>query len=210
MFIQTFPSGPLSTNAYIAACTNTHAAVIIDPAPDSAEPICAYLKAHALNCQAILLTHSHWDHIADVAVLKKTLNVPVYIHSFDAPNLENPGADGLPCHFPITGVKADVFYDENSSIPLGELNFQVFHTPGHSAGSVCLYEPNQKILFSGDTLFKGSIGNISFPTSQPKLMWASLDKLADLPPITKVYPGHGSPTSIGKESWLSDAQKHFG
>ncbi len=155
MFVQTFPSGPLSTNAYVAACSNTGAAVIIDPAPESAGQITACLKDHDLHCQAILLTHSHWDHIADVAILKKLLNIPVYIHSLDAANLENPGADGLPCYLTIPGVKADIHYDDLTSISLGHLNFQIIHTPGHSAGSICLYEPNQKILFWGILFLKG-------------------------------------------------------
>jgi glyoxylase-like metal-dependent hydrolase (beta-lactamase superfamily II) len=210
MFVQIFPSGPLSTNAYVAACAITKAAVIIDPAFDSAEPIYAYLKEHNLICQSILLTHSHWDHIANVFQIKKALNIPVYVHSLDALNLENPGADQLPCPLSISGVKADFFYDDRSPLPVGNLNFQIIHTPGHSAGSVCLFEPNHHILFSGDTLFKGTIGHISFPTSQPHLMWDSLRKLAELPPMTKVYPGHGPSTTIGKESWLADAQRYFG
>lgn len=95
-------------------------------------------------------------------------------------------------------------------IKVGQLNFQTIHTPGHSVGSICLYEPSQNVLFSGDTLFKGSIGNISFPTSRPDLMWSSLDKLAKLPASTIVYPGHGPTTTIANETWLSDAQHYFG
>lgn len=210
MFIQCFPSGPYITNAYVAACPSTRTAVIIDPAPGSADALLGSLKDNHLNCISILLTHSHLDHIADVSVLKDILKVPVYVHALDAPNLEKPGADGLPCIIPITGVKPDHFLEDEMRIPVGSLNFQVMHTPGHSHGSVCFYEPEEKILFSGDTLFKGTIGNISFPTSQPERMWSSLDRLAHLPPDTQVYPGHGRSTTIGKESWLPNARLHFG
>lgn len=210
MFIQAFPSGPLSTNAYVVACSNTRAAAIIDPAPDSSDLICQFLEKNQFHCQALLLTHSHWDHIADVVKLKNLLQIPIYIHSLDVPNLENPGADMLPCFIPITGTKADFLVDHLLSISIGSLNFKVIHTPGHSPGSVCFYESQQHTLFSGDTLFKRSIGNISFPTSQPHLMWDSLKKLAVLPANTQVFPGHGSSTTIGQESWLSDPQKYFG
>ncbi len=83
------------------------------------------------------------------------------------------------------------------------LRFQVLHTPGHSVGSVCFYEPDHHLILTGDTLFKGAIGNLSFPTSQPFLMESSLAKLGRLPPDTRVFPGHGPSTTIKAESyWL--------
>lgn len=209
MFIQAFPSGPFSTNAYLVACPITKEAVIIDPAPESTASIQNSIQQHDLTCKAILLTHSHWDHIADVHSVKELYSVPVYIHPLDAPNLEAPGSDGLPCWISIEGVKPDVLMQEGTRISVGQLTFQVIHTPGHSPGSVCFYEPNAAALIAGDTLFKGTIGNLSFPTSQPFLMWPSLNKLATLPPETKVYPGHGPSTSIGAESWLPNAKKLF-
>jgi glyoxylase-like metal-dependent hydrolase (beta-lactamase superfamily II) len=75
-------------------------------------------------------------------------------------------------------------------ISVGKLQLQVIHTPGHSPGGVCFYLADQKTLISGDTLFRGTIGNLSFPTARPKLMWSSLKRLAQLPQDTKVYPGH--------------------
>jgi hydroxyacylglutathione hydrolase len=210
MFIQVFPSGPFATNAYVVACANTRAAAIIDPAPDSASKIEAFLTEQKLEPQKILLTHSHWDHIADVKQLKEKYHLPVSIHPLDAPNLQQPGADGLPCWIKIAAVQPDVLLEDGMQVVLGKLKFQVLHTPGHSPGCVCFYEPQQQVLFSGDTLFKGTIGNLSFPTSQPSLMWPSLAKLGQLPPQTRVFPGHGSATTIETESvWLHDAKKLF-
>ncbi len=210
MLIQAFPSGPLTTNAYVAACSETREAAIIDPAPSSSKAIQAFLASQQLKCRKILLTHSHWDHIADVKDLKEVFNVSIYIHPLDAPNLRQPGSDGLPCWLTIAGVEPDVLLADGMQIPLGGLTFQVLHTPGHSPGGVCFYNSQQKVLFSGDTLFEGTMGSLSLPTSQPELMWPSLDKLAQLPFDTTVYPGHGLPTTIGAESrWLSDAQKLF-
>ncbi len=209
MFIQAFPSGPFSTNAYVVACPITKEAVIVDPAPESAKSIQNSIQHHHLTCKAILLTHSHWDHIADVHSLKEFYSIPVYIHPLDAPNLEKPGSDGLPCWISIRGVTPDVFIQEETPISIGDGTFQVIHTPGHSPGSVCFYEAKTATLIAGDTLFKGTIGNLSFPTSQPLLMWSSLDRLAKLPPETKVYPGHGPSTTIGAESWLPNAKQLF-
>jgi glyoxylase-like metal-dependent hydrolase (beta-lactamase superfamily II) len=110
---------------------------------------------------------------------------------------------------PILGVDPDDFLEEGKVIQVGKLQVAVIHTPGHSPGSVCLYLREQKILFSGDTLFQGTIGNLHLPTSQPEKMWESLRKLAALPPETHVVPGHGSDTVLAKETWLSHAKEIF-
>jgi hydroxyacylglutathione hydrolase len=199
MFLQIFPSGPLFTNAYIVACDETKEAAIIDPALGSFQQIEKFLKDNSLQCKHILLTHSHWDHIAEVTSAKNKYEAPVYIHSLDVPNLENPGADSLPCPIEIQPVTPDILLEDGSLIKVGKLTFKVLHTPGHSPGCVCFYEPTYNILISGDTLFRGTIGNLSFPTSRPDLMASSLAKLAALPPQTKVYPGHGPITSIAAE-----------
>ncbi len=210
MFIKKITSGPLATNTYIVVSSLTREAFIIDAAPDSFEHVFNYLTTDGLICKAILLTHSHWDHIADVSRLKNHYNVPVYVHETDAPNLLNPGADGLPCSIDFPKVTPDFFLEEGMHLTLGNLTFQVIYTPGHSIGSVCFYEQNQHVLFSGDTLFKNSIGNISFPTSRPELMWSSLTKLSQLDDTTQVFPGHGPSTTIGQEPWLANAEQYFG
>lgn len=210
MIIQSFISGPLNTNTYVVACAETKQAIIIDPAPGSTDAIYAYCIEHHLKCQAILLTHSHWDHIADVEPLRERISMPIYIHSADTPNLECPGSDGLTCWIHVRGVKTDKFLVDEQNFSVGHLTLQVIHTPGHTPGSVCFYSPQHHVLISGDTLFKGSIGSISFPTSQPEKMWNSLDKLAKLPPETVIHTGHGPTTTIGAEKWLSRAQAHFG
>lgn len=209
MFTHTLPSGPFATNAYIIGCETTHEAVIIDPAPDSAKNIEKIISEKKLKPIAIWLTHSHWDHIADAAALKKKYQIPVFIHADDTPNLQEPGADGLPCWISIEGVNSFKTINEGDKLTVGNHIFQVIHTPGHTPGGVCFYCPEENIVFSGDTLFKGTIGNLSFPTARPQLMWPSLKKLSLLPAETRVYPGHGPRTTIGDESWLSRAQEVF-
>lgn len=210
MLIKTFPSGPFETNAYVVACQKTLFAAIIDPAPDSSNAIISYLTKNQLRPDKILITHSHWDHIADTAVLKNKFNLPVFIHAADSKNLEIPGSDQLPCWIDFEGVKPDGFFKEGDKILVGNLQFEVIDTPGHTPGGVCFYCAEKHVLLSGDTLFKGTIGNLSFPTARPKLMWESLKKLSKLPPQTVVYPGHGSMTTIGQERWLAEAEAIFG
>jgi hydroxyacylglutathione hydrolase len=209
MFIDTFACGPFETNTLLIGCPQTKKAAIIDAPPESAELLLAKIRERDLIVEKILLTHSHWDHIAEVSVLKKKLQCPVLVHQLDEENLKQPGSDGLPLFFPIEGVTADAYLFEGQKIGVGNLSLLVIHTPGHSPGSVCFYLEKEEVLISGDTLFQGTIGNLSFPTSKPDLMWPSLKKLALLPPDTKVFPGHGGSTTIGRESWIKDAEKHF-
>jgi glyoxylase-like metal-dependent hydrolase (beta-lactamase superfamily II) len=122
----------------------------------------------------------------------------------DKENLINPGSDGLPFDLDIRGVQPDILLKDGDIFHLEEFYFQVIHTPGHSYGSSCFYFPDEVLLISGDTLFKGTYGNISFPTSEPNKIKSSLEKLAKLPKETTVWPGHGDPTTIGVENWLQN------
>lgn len=210
MIIQAIPSGPFETNAYIVACPITKEAAIVDPSPDSSEAIIAFIQKNHLHPVKLFLTHSHWDHTADVTAIRSKYPIPIYIHPLDLPNLESPGADGLPSWLNIPSNKADFLLHEGDIIPVGKMKFEVIHTPGHSPGGVCFYCKDEDVLLSGDTLFKGTIGNISFPTSNAQNMWLSLAKLAKLPPLTRVFPGHGASTTIGKETWLANAESIFG
>lgn len=210
MIIKTIVSGPFETNAYILGCEKTKRAVIIDPAPKAAKRIEEFIEEEGLEPIAIWLTHTHWDHIADVGPLKKKFNLPVTVHEKDAENLRRPGADGLPMFGSLGGIEPDHFLKGEETLQLGNLSFDVIHTPGHSPGGVCFYEKSQGVLISGDTLFQGAIGNLSFPTSNADHMWASLETLSHFPPETKVYPGHGPETKIKDETWLADAKRHFG
>lgn len=207
--ISVFSSGPFATNAYLIHCPETRRAVVIDPAPESASKILESIDLNNLILDKIILTHTHWDHFGDLAVLKEKTEAPVYVHPLDQANLESPGADGLPMIMPIRGANADHLIEEGDTLEVGTLKFKVIHTPGHSPGGICLYCPEHKMLISGDTLFQGSIGNLSFPTASPEDMWKSLEKLAKLPKDTNVYPGHGDPTTIGDENWLDQAEELF-
>ena len=209
MFVYKFPFGPLETNAILIGCAHTKAAVVIDPSLGSASALLEKAAERGLAIEKILLTHSHWDHIADAHPLKVKTGAPLYVHSLDAKNVEHPGSDGIPLYCPIHPAIPDHFLNEGDLIAIGRLTLEVIHSPGHSPGRVCFYLREQALLISGDTLFKGSIGTLHLPTAQPSLMWGSLEKLSRLPPDTRVIPGHGGDTSIGKENWLCRAQALF-
>lgn len=204
-----FPFGPLKTNSVLLACMETKKAAVIDSAPGSTDTILEKLSELNLQLEKILLTHSHWDHFADASLLKEKTNAPLYIHPLDAKNLQEPGIDGIPLFFSIQPVQPDYFLNDKDRLKLGNLSLEVLHTPGHSPGGVCFYLKEHNLLFSGDTLFQGSMGGLHLPTAQPYFMWESLKRLAKLPSDTHVVPGHGSDTTIGQEKWLERAYEMF-
>ena len=210
LILETFPSGPFATNTFVIGCSASKKGVFIDPAPGAFSELMKKAKKHSLTIEAIWLTHSHWDHIGDLAAVQSALNgVPIYVHPADAKNVKNPGSDGLPLMEPVKGAEPDYDLVDGENLRVGELSARVIATPGHTPGGVCFYFEKEKILISGDTLFKGSIGNLSFPTAEPSKMWHSLKKLAKLPSETLVYPGHGGSTTIQAEDWLDKAENHF-
>lgn len=205
--VQIFPSGPVQTNTLLLSCSKTKEAAAIDPALGSAELVIAYAKKHHLKGTKIILTHSHWDHIADLKVLVDAWGSPVYVHPADAANVEAPGSDGLSSPFSIQGVKGADLIHEGDTIPVGDSSLRVIETPGHTPGGICLYDESAGILISGDTLFQHSYGRLDLPTATPKDMIQSLEKLSKLPPSTVVYPGHGPNTTIGEERWIKNPRR---
>lgn len=201
--IITFTSGPYETNGYLLR--DGKEALLIDAPPGILE-----MLPTDISLQKVLLTHSHLDHTADAAELVDKFQSELLVHPLDSPNVEQPGSDGLPRFLPVRGVKPTGLLQEGDKLSFGNASFEVIHTPGHTPGGISLYSPELKLLFSGDTLFQGTIGNLSFPGCDEEKMWESLKKLARLPPDTVVYPGHGPTTTIGREWWLSDARNHFG
>jgi glyoxylase-like metal-dependent hydrolase (beta-lactamase superfamily II) len=209
MFLETFCCGPFGTNAYLIGCEKTKKGIFIDPSRGSAQKLLHAAKIQGLEIEAIYLTHSHWDHIADVADILEQLPIKLYVHAKDAENLRHPGSDHIPLFFKISGAEPTDFLEEGQQHQIGELLFTIIHTPGHCPGAVCFYFPSEGVLISGDTLFKGTIGNLSLATAEKEKMWPSLKKLAKLPPSTQIYPGHGDSTTLEEESWIEHAQEMF-
>lgn len=203
-----FPPRPYGTNMYIIWCKDTHAAVIVDPGMETFNMVLEAVRQYSLNPIAIWITHSHWDHIVDAAKVKREFSLPVFVHEEDRGNLENPGSDGVPMAVPtIEGITPDHLLKDGDLLTVGKISFKTIHTPGHTPGGVCFYCREEKKLFSGDTFYRGLIGNLTLTTGQAERMWPSLDRISTLPSDTVVFPGHGPSTTIKNEPWLSEAKK---
>ena len=199
--IETFIGEP--TNCYIILDEQSKEIMCIDPAGDAkkiANMITDILKG---NLKYIYLTHCHSDHIGGVSELKKLCgeNSKILIHREDSKGLndKNINLSGI-IDIKEIELEADSRVDDNDIIHLGNLEFRVIHTPGHTKGSTSLYCEKEKCLFSGDTIFSGTWGRTDLPTSNREdIMNSITKKLLILPDETIVYPGHGKPTRIGDE-----------
>lgn len=196
--IDTWVGDP--TNCYIIFDEKSTEVMVIDPAGD-VDKIIEMINILKGKLKYIYLTHCHGDHIAGVTQLKRECGGKVLIHRNDAEGLNNSeinlsGYIGLP----EIELEADSRIDNGDLIHLGELEFQVIHTPGHTQGGTSLYCEKEKCLFSGDTLFRGTWGRTDLPTSNMESIIDSITKrLMVLPDDTIVYPGHGKPTMIKEE-----------
>ncbi len=200
MQLTMIPVGPLQTNCYLVACSETAQAALIDPGW-SGEELYDLVQKEGLDLTAILLTHAHFDHTAGAAALKRLSNAPILAHPASRPLLIEAHRHALTWGFEIEPTpEPDGELAPGQIIEVGTLRFQVLDTPGHAPGHVCFYEPTAKTLFDGDVLFRQGIGRSDLPGGNHRLLMQSIrEKLLVLPDETKVYSGHGEPTTIGDE-----------
>ena len=188
MNILTLTLGPLATNCYLVWQDGRTDAVIIDPAANSRK-ITAALQEHGLTPVCFLLTHAHFDHIGALKpLLAAAPDARVYVGDQDKDD---------PCDMAYDLLTYTDTYQDGDTVEAAGLSFRVLGTPGHTPGSVCLL--CGEALFSGDTLFAGSYGRTDFKGGSMQDMYASLRKLAALPPQTRVLPGHGPESTIEDE-----------
>ncbi len=194
MNIKQRPAGPLSANCYLIEGEGF--AVVIDPSEVLDEAV--ELLSSDKKYKYILLTHCHFDHAFGAKELSQKTGVRIYAHVEDFEATADPYINlSEPFGFPKQSFFPDVRLSAGQRLPIGEGEIEVIHTPGHTAGSVC-YLIGDK-LFSGDTLFEGSIGRTDFPSSNVGAMKRSLKLLLALLDTTEVYSGHGMSTTIGRE-----------
>lgn len=191
--------GPVYTNCYIAKNKETGEALIIDPA-DSPSKI--ELKVNAMGARpvAVLLTHGHFDHIMGVEAVREKYQIPVYASRQEEEMLREPSVNMTDQMGKSCSIRPDVFLDDLQVFEAAGFSIQMIHTPGHTKGSCCYYLKEEGVLFSGDTLFCGSVGRTDFPGGSASQIRDSLHRLlAALPDDTSVYPGHDTSTTIGYE-----------
>lgn len=192
--------GPVATNVHILADSRSREAIAIDTAIPSLDWIAGELAARDWTLKLIVSTHGHWDHIGDNAAVAKHTGADVGAHPLDHDRLIHPSTNA-PFDIPPSVPAVDLA--EGGEVRFGSIRLRVLHTPGHTEGSVCLYEPDEGLLFSGDTLFAGGWGRVDLPGGDPDAMVASLGRFLDLEDGVHVFPGHGPETTIGRErAWL--------
>lgn len=193
--------GPVATNVHVVGDPRTREAIAIDTATPSLAWIADELAARDWTLKLIVSTHGHWDHIGDNAAVAQHTGADIAVHRMDRDRLVDPQPIWAP--FDIVPSMPAVDLAEGGVIRFGSLRLTVWHTPGHTEGSVCLYARDEGILFSGDTLFAGGWGRVDLPGGDAAAMAASLVRLSDLEDRVQVHPGHGSATTIGRErAWL--------
>ena len=206
MRIKRLPVGLLGTNCYLIELEKT--LVLVDPG-GSAEQITRQVNRIGKPVVSILLTHGHFDHILAIPALCRTFaDIPVFIHPSEAEKVSEKGIREFLSHADpalLSGIREDFAFPSHI-LPLtdgsvvSDAELLVLHTPGHSPGSTCLYSREEGVLFSGDTLFKGTVGRTDLPGGDMETLLASIEKqLLPLDEETAVYPGHGEDTTILQE-----------
>ena len=200
MILESFETGPVDCNCSIIGCPETREALIVDPGGD-ADKILERVKALGLNVRQILITHGHFDHVLAAREVQKATGAKIAIHRKDAwlYRLTPVQTKLFGGSFSPRPPRPNRWLCEGDVVEAGSISAHVMHTPGHSPGACCFHVANNSLLFSGDTLFAGSIGQWRFPGGSIEKIFASLDRLMTLPDETKVIPGHGPHTTIGKE-----------
>ena len=200
MKIEKFVLGPIGTNCYIVRNDDTMECFIVDVAACPPEFV-SHIRNSGLTVKAVLLTHGHFDHIMGLDRFLEEFPVPVYACAAEKDVLEssqlNSSAGMLGQPYTFTGAR---FVKDGDLLDVAGMKIQVIQTPGHTIGGCCYYIADENVLFSGDTLFRASVGRTDLPTgSMSALVRSVTDRLLVLPDETRVYPGHMEETTIGYE-----------
>jgi hydroxyacylglutathione hydrolase len=193
--------GPISTNLWVMGDEASREALAIDTATPCVAWLTEALAARAWTLKFVVSTHRHWDHIGDNAAVVEGTGAVLAAHVADRHGLEHPQPLFAPFEIPPSVPALDLA--ERDVIRFGDVRLDVLHTPGHTEGSICLLANDQRLLFTGDTLFRAGLGRVDLPGASPEAMVESLSRLSTLEPDLRVLPGHGPESTIGREQpWL--------
>lgn len=200
MRITNLPSGALQANTYLAVDEKTNEGFIVDPGGYN-KVLTKEVRDNDVNIKYIILTHGHSDHICGVNEHKAEFpDAKIVAYKDEEAMLENPNLNQSPGFGVPYSTKADILVSDGDELKVGDITLKFIHTPGHTEGGMCIYVKEAKALFSGDTLFRQSIGRTDFPGGSYKEIMDSIrKKLFLLPDDTNVFPGHMGMTSIGFE-----------
>jgi hydroxyacylglutathione hydrolase len=192
--------GELETNCWLVSDDAGGPLLVIDPA---GEPDTLFDEIGERQVAAVALTHGHFDHLGAASVLLARTGAPLLVHAADAAVVTSAeGNGGAMFGFDAVAPRPDRLLVDEDVVEAGRVRLTVIHTPGHTRGSICLFADTADgpHLFSGDTLFAGSVGRTDLPGGDARAMRASIARLASLPPATRVHPGHGPDTTLERES----------
>ena len=202
MILLTNTGGVAMTNSFLIADEAARQAVLFDAPDHTVEPLLKQVVARGWELSGLWLTHGHFDHFADHAVVRQRFPAAqVLLHELDQPKAQHPEVQtrlfGLP--FAIPPLNADAPVADNQKLQIGSLEVVVMHTPGHSPGHVVYYLPREGVLVGGDLIIGGSIGRTDLPDSDSEQMVASIRRVMSLPPATRLLGGHGRATTLREE-----------
>jgi glyoxylase-like metal-dependent hydrolase (beta-lactamase superfamily II) len=192
--------GIAMTNCYVIADEAAKIAVMFDAPDHTAAEILDEVQRRDWQLVGLWLTHGHFDHIADHAIVTQRFPAAkVLIHRLDEPKLENPKSSVFELPFEIPPRRADAYVQDGQKLTIGALQVEVIHTPGHSPGHVMYHIASHRTLVGGDLIIGGSVGRTDLPDSSPAQLQASIRKIMQLPDETQLLPGHGQPETLGYE-----------
>lgn len=191
--------GSIGTNVYFVINKTTRETILIDPA-DDADYLLEQAKLRDYRICAILLTHGHFDHILAAEPIRDALGIKIYAYKDEEKILTDPYRNRSANWATAMTCRPDVWVEDGQILELAGFRIRVIHTPGHTCGSCCYYMPEEAVLFSGDTLFRGSFGRTDLPTGSEDEITESVQKLlSTIPEETDVFPGHMERTTIAFE-----------
>lgn len=203
MFIKAFGGGPLDTSAYIVYDEVGGTGAIIDTPLGTARHMLQFAREVGIKVAYIVNTHGHWDNIAENVTLTEATGAQLCAHSWDSARLADPSlTSDEELARKVRPSRADHYLGNGELLQIGKTELEVWHTPGHSPGSVCLVSHEGGAVFTGDTLQCLKVGRTDHPGGSKAHLTESLLRLATLPDSTRVYPAHGLPTTIRSERWL--------
>lgn len=200
MQIYNIPTGAIGTNTYLVYDENSMEGFLVDPGAYNSG-VSDKIKDLGIDIRYIILTHGHADHIMGVEGFKNDFPGAELVANINEKGMLNDRTLNMSVQFgDPTEIDADIYVDDGDTMDVGGMHLEFLFTPGHSPGGMCIYIPDEKTLFSGDTLFQSSIGRTDFPGCSFEALKQSIhEKLWPLPEDTSVFPGHMGPTNIGFE-----------
>jgi glyoxylase-like metal-dependent hydrolase (beta-lactamase superfamily II) len=192
--------GIAMTNCFLVADELAKQAVLFDAPDHTTAPLLEEAVGRGWDVVGLWLTHGHFDHFADhVEVTRRFPAAKVLIHRLDEPKLLRPNSSGFPLPFTLTPRRPDGYLEDGQTLTVGSLRCEVIHTPGHAPGHVMFHFPEEKLLIGGDLIIAGAVGRTDFADSSPAALYTSIRRVMQLPPDTRLLPGHGDVGTLADE-----------